>query len=148
MCKVKVSSEDLPGLYQSANSCSIRAQAVYFRSLRWYLLLLIVAALFPFLATSDAMGALVSAILFLVTLGILVFLRVKRPDDIWYNGRAVAESVKTISWRWMMRADPYHDADSLDSVSKDFIRDLRQILSHNESLSHSLEVRSGVKEPI
>ncbi|WP_445156778.1 DUF4231 domain-containing protein [Halomonas sp. E14] len=148
MCKVKVSSEDLPGLYQSANSCSIRAQKVYFRSLMWYLLLLIVAALLPFLVKSTAMGALASAILFLATLGILIFLRVKRPDDIWYNGRAVAESVKTISWRWMMRADPYHDADTLDSVSRDFIRDLRKILSHNESLSHSLEARSGAKEPI
>ncbi|GGG55948.1 hypothetical protein GCM10011403_11340 [Pseudohongiella nitratireducens] len=148
MCEVKVTSEDLPGLYQSANSCSIRAQKVYFNSLKWYLLLLIVAAILPFLAESDALGALASAVLFLVTLGILIFLRVKRPDDIWYNGRAVAESVKTISWRLMMRADPYHDADTLDNVSKNFIHDLRQILSHNESLSHSLEARSGIKEPI
>ncbi|MDR5893153.1 DUF4231 domain-containing protein [Halomonas mongoliensis] len=148
MCKVKVSSKDLPGLYQSADSCSVRAQKVYFRSLMWYLLLLIVAALLPYLAKYDAMGALASAVLFLVTLGILIFLRAKRPDDIWYNGRAVAESVKTISWRWMMRADPYHHADTLDSVSRDFIRDLRKILSHNENLSHSLEAHSGVKEPI
>lgn len=148
MCKVAISSDDLPGLYQSSDQCSIESQKVYFRSLRWYLLLLILAAFLPFLLNVDSIGALSSAILFLVTLGILVYLRVKRPDDIWYNGRAIAESVKTISWRWMMRAEPYHDAANLDDVAKDFIADLKEILKQNNSLSHSLAPRSGIKDPI
>lgn len=93
-------------------------------------------------------GGFFSLILFSVTLGILIFIRVKRPDDTWYNGRAVAESVKTISWRWMMRAEPYNNAERIEDVSRDFIEDLKNILFQNKSLSHALETKSGVKDPI
>ena len=148
MCKVSIKSEDLPGLYQSADQCSIDSQKVYFNGLRLYLILLILAASSTYFLDAESLGALSSAALFLITLGILIYLRVKRPDDIWYNGRAVAESVKTISWRWMMRAEPYHDVANLDDVAKDFIADLKEILRQNNSLSHSLTTRSGVKDPI
>ncbi|MEO1352240.1 MAG: DUF4231 domain-containing protein [Cyanobacteria bacterium J06635_15] len=60
-----------------------------------------------------------SALLFLVTLAILIGLRVKRPDDIWYNGRAVAESVKTRTWRWVMRAEPYSMTNAEAALLRD-----------------------------
>lgn len=148
MASIDIDSESLPGLYQSANQASLDAQNVYFRALRWYLLLLILAAFVSYARPADAVGALISASLFLVTLGILVFIRVKRPDDVWYNGRAVAESVKTISWRWMMRAEPYEDNENIEIVSRAFISDLKSILEQNRSLSHSLQSGSAVNAPI
>lgn len=30
-----------------------------------------------------------------------------QPERAWYDGRAVAESVKTLSWRYAIRADPF-----------------------------------------
>lgn len=143
-----MSSDDLPGLYQSANQASLNAQEYYFRGLRWYLILLICAAFISYARPSDILGALLSAGLFLITLGILIFIRVQRPDDTWYNGRAVAESVKTRSWRWMMRAEPYEDCDNIEIVSKQFISDLKTILDQNRSLSHSLQSTSAAKDPI
>ncbi len=148
MSDPQVSASTLPGLYQSASDASLEAQTLYFRSLKWYLILLVFAALVAFLRPNDVVGALTSAALFFVTLGILIFTRVKRPDDIWYNGRAVAESVKTRSWRWMMRAEPYEDAGNYEIDSKQFINDLKAILNQNRSLSHSLHSASGVQEPI
>lgn len=148
MASNKVDSSHLPGLYQCANQASLDAQESYFSGLRWYLILLVLAAFVSYLRPIDAVGALVSAGLFLVTLGILVFLRVKKPDDVWYNGRAVAESVKTISWRWMMRAEPFEDCENVEVVSKAFINDLKQILDQNRSLSHSLQSGSAVNDPI
>lgn len=141
-------SSELPGLYQSANQASLDAQNYYFAGLRWYLILLVAAAFVSYIRPSDIVGALLSASLFLVTLGILVFIRIKRPDDIWYNGRAVAESVKTISWRWMMRAEPYEDCENIEIVSRSFIGDLKTILDQNRSLSHALQSGSAVSGPI
>ncbi len=126
--KLEVTSNELPGLYQSADQASINAQEKYFKGLRWYLILLISAAFVSYARPNDIAGALLSAGLFLVTLGILILIRVQRPDDTWYNGRAVAESVKTRSWRWMMRAEPYEDCESIEIVSKQFINDLKAIL--------------------
>ncbi len=148
MSELKIDSTDLPGLYQSSGQASLEAQSTYFRSLRWYLILLVLAVFIAFVWPNDSFGALSSAILFLVTLGILIFIRVQRPDDTWYNGRAVAESVKTRAWRWMMRADPYEDTDNIKIVSGQFMNDLKAILNQNRSLSHSLQCASGVNDPI
>lgn len=146
--KIEITSNDLPGLYQSANQASLDAQSNYFRGLRWYLILLICAAFVSYARPSDTVGALLSAGLFLITLGILIFIRVQRPDDTWYNGRAVAESVKTRSWRWMMRAEPYEDCENIEIVSRQFISDLKAILEQNKSLSHSLQSTSAVQDPV
>jgi len=148
VASLDINSEDLPGLYQSANHASLSAQNVYFTCLRWYLFLLVLAAFVSYLRPTDAVGALVSASLFLITLGILIFIRVKRPDDVWYNGRAVAESAKTITWRWMMRAEPYEDDENIEIVSRSFLNDLKTILDQNRSLSHSLQSGSAVNDPI
>ncbi len=147
MTSPAISERVLPGLYQSADRCSLEAQREYFLALRVYLCLLVLAAFVSFVSPRSACGALAAAGLFLATLGILIYLRVKRPDDIWYNGRAVAESVKTRSWRWMMRADPYEEELGDEVVSKSFISDLKAILDQNRSLSSLLAV-SGINEPI
>lgn len=140
--------DTLPGLYQSADAASLEAQSIYFNALKSYLFLLIVAALVSFAWPTDSYGAMASAGLFLITLGILIYLRVSRPDDIWYNGRAVAESVKTRTWRWVMRAEPYEDTDNIERVSKQFISDLKAILNQNRSLSKAMESSAGLEAPI
>ena len=148
MSQLEITSLELPGLYQSSNQASLDAQKYYFRGLKWYLSLLICAACTVFVWPNTAVGAFLSCVLFLVTLGILIFLRVKRPDDTWYNGRAVAESVKTRSWRWMMRAEPYQDTSNKEIVSRQFISDLKSILDQNKGLSESLQSDEGIKDPI
>ena len=148
MTDIEVSSHHLPGLYQSADTASLNGQYRYFAGLRWYLVLLVLAAFVSYLRPNDAAGALLSAALFLITLGILVFIRITRPDDTWYNGRAVAESVKTRAWRWMMRAEPYEDCENLEIVSKGFLSDLKAILDQNKSLSHFLQSNAAIDDPI
>jgi hypothetical protein len=78
----------------------------------------------------------------------MIWLRISKPDDIWYNGRAVAESVKTRSWRWMMRAEPYIDCENVEIMRKHFIIDLRTILKQNESLIGKLGIEASIEDPI
>lgn len=140
--------DTLPGLYQSADAASLKAQSIHFNALKVYLFLLIAAAVVLFVWPADSYGAMASAGLFLITLAILIFLRACRPDDIWYNGRAVAESVKTRAWRWVMRAEPYEDTDNIEKVSKQFINDLKAILNQNRSLSKAIEPSTKLEAPI
>ncbi len=121
----KMTDSDMPGLFQAANDASLEAQKKYYLGLMSYLALLIIAAAISFASGASPLCALLSAVLFVVTLAILIALRVKRPDDIWYNGRAVAESVKTRAWRWMMMAEPYKDGDKPEDDSRRFINDLK-----------------------
>lgn len=136
---MSMNEEDFPALYNSADSASLEAQSNYFKALRLYLFLLILAAFVSFAYPSDVYAAIGSASLFLVSLGILIWLKVQKPEDIWYNGRAVAESVKTRTWRWIMKAEPYDKDVSEDQAKKEFLNDLKSILNQNRSLSHFLE---------
>lgn len=147
---MKFDDKDLPGLFQSADTSSIKEQKKFFNGIFWYLTLLIVAALFAFFADDypNPIFKIISTVLFLLTLFIMIWLRVNRPDDIWYNGRAVAESVKTRSWRWMMRAEPYIDCDNIEIVRKHFVNDLKTILKQNESLIGKLGISASIEEPI
>lgn len=147
---MNMTEQDLPGLYQSADSASIKEQKKYFSSIIWYLLLLILASLFGYFAGDypDPILKIVSSIFFLITLCIIIWQKVNRPDDIWYNGRAVAESVKTRSWRWMMRAEPYIDCENVEIMRKYFINDLKTILKQNESLIGKLGIGASIEDPI
>lgn len=143
--RMKIQEDSLPGLYQSADKASLDSQNKYYLCLSSYLGLLVIASAVSFFVPVNTYGALVSALIFLVTLGILIYLKTNKPDDIWYNGRAVAESVKTLSWKWMMKAEPFHENNSAEV---DFIADLKNVLKQNQSLSTVLNSSEGAKEPI
>jgi hypothetical protein len=147
---MKIEDKHLPGLYQSADTASVNEQKKYFKGITWYLILLIIAALFAYIADDypNPIFKILSTVLFLVTLFIVIWLKVSRPDDIWYNGRAVAESVKTRSWRWMMRAEPYVDSENVEIMRKHFVNDLKTILKQNESLIGKLGIIASVEDPI
>jgi len=147
---IKISDTDLPGLYQSANTASIKEQSKYFNGILFYIILLTIAALFAFFSdsTPNAVTKIISAILFLSSLGVMIWLRVAKPDDIWYNGRAVAESVKTRAWRWMLRAEPYEDSEDIEIMRKKFVKNLKAILEQNQSLIGKLGIFAVVEEPI
>ncbi len=145
---IKMQEEDYPALYNAADAASLKAQSIYFNALRIYLILLVIAAVVAFLWAQHVYGAITSAALFLLTLGILVLFKVKKPEDIWYNGRAVAESVKTRTWRWIMKAEPYDKDESEEQAQKELLSDLKSILSQNRSLSEAIEWTPDLGEAI
>ena len=145
-----IQDNDLPGLYQIADSSSVKEQKIYFNGIKLYLILLLVAASFAYfsIAVSNAIYKYVSAVLFLSNVFLLIWLRSRKPDDIWYNGRAVAESVKTRAWRWMMRAEPYNFSLNIENDRIFFIKDLKTILVQNESLVKKLGLESSIEIPV
>lgn len=146
---MEIEAKDFPGLYQSADQSSVKEQQKYFIGIGTYLVLLIIATSLTYYddIANEPVLKIISAILFLATLSIMIWLRVSKPDDIWYNGRAVAESVKTRSWRWMMKAHPYQSEDDT-VVRKHFINDLKTILTQNENLIGKIGLQASVEEPI
>jgi len=142
-----IENKDFPGLYQSADATSLIMQKRYFGSMLWYILTLFAAAFFAFFNNEPEPSLkIISAILFLISLSLMVWQKVTKPEDLWYNGRAVAESVKTRTWRFIMKATPYEAGD--ESATQRFIADLKEILKENENLISKLGSKTAVKEPI
>ncbi len=139
--------EDYPDLYQTADEASINAQRVYLKTIALYLCLLIAAAICSLAIGTSSFLAILAALIFAGTLFLSIFLVVKRYDKTWYNARAVAESVKTVTWRYMMRAEPYNDPN--DAVARStFINTLKLILEQNTQLAHAFTGDAATIYPI
>ncbi|MEQ6121011.1 DUF4231 domain-containing protein [Reichenbachiella sp. MALMAid0571] len=146
--EIKISSEDYPSLYQSANNASLEAQNNHLTVIRSYLILLFLGSVLTIYADKNSVWAIIGALVFLGTLSLTIFQSVKRFDRIWYNGRAVAESVKTRAWRYMMRAEPYFDAENVQVVRASLRNDLREILKQNMNLGVHLGDQNSTKDII
>ena len=104
------SDADLPPFFTAADTASGNAQKATLMSSRLRLLGAIVAAFggsFTFLIGKLDIWAAVALLGFLVALGSEVFITIARPERRWYQARAGAESVKTLSWRYAVGADPF-----------------------------------------
>lgn len=52
-----------------------------------------------------------------------------KPERTWYEGRAAAESAKTLSWRYMMGAEPFGFGGSQAEIDEVFLGRLGDVLS-------------------
>lgn len=128
---------DFPALYRSADRESVRAQRSYLTSLRVRLCALLVAAFggAVTLTTLDnfQIGGGLAFLAFACALGAELFLATTSPLTAWYEGRAAAESVKTLAWRYMVRAEPF-DLDSPE-VDAQFLAQTYSLLQDLRSIS-------------
>ena len=138
---------DYPALYKAADSASIEAQRTYMRFFRTFLVALIVAAALSLFAGFSSWLAILSALTFVIPLFVSLLLAAKRYDRIWYETRALAESVKTMTWRYIMRAKPYDEAQQPLSRSH-FVGDLRKILDNTRDVCQHFPQIDGNAEQI
>ena len=83
-------------------------------------------------------AAAFAAIAAIVLLGSIVakYIAKQRADEKeWFDGRAVAESVKTLSWRYMMRLEPFEDDATSDHK---FMEELNSILETRTELQYRI----------
>src|SRR5919107_2798446 len=120
---------DYPALYQAAEDASMGGQNTYKRLVQADLALVVAGALLgalAFLVPKDY-AAYFAAVAAIVLLGSVVakFVARQRGDDKeWFDGRAVTESVKTLTWRYMMRLTPFDDNATCD---QEFAKELEAI---------------------
>lgn len=102
--------DDLPAFFRSADRQARVWQRWFQRVQIAQILLLILVAIGG--ATAWRLGSVeVSAWIGAVALGGALLLRLmqsqSRPEERWYEGRAAAESAKTVSWRFAVGAEPF-----------------------------------------
>ncbi len=127
---------DFPGIYQAADTLSGNAQAHFFTALVFNLLSLVLAAAVSVVNYPHWISAVVQAVLLAGAMASSVYLALVRPERLWYSGRAVAESIKTLVWRYVSRAEPFHEAD--DVSKKLLLEKLKQVVKQNKAISDKL----------
>ena len=109
---------EYPELFKEADTLSRKFQKYYYTRLGVELVLTTIAAILGFVAeyspfcSTLQLGALIALVLVLVTRFVVDF------DQDWYKFRSLAESIKTLSWKYVMKSEPFTLEDS-DSMFRD-----------------------------
>lgn len=105
-------ADDYPGLFQSADTASLYGQKFYLRAYGARLLLAVVAAACAAFtvrvgSAGTDIAAVVTAMAFVGILAVDVGVLRGRANKSWYEGRALAESVKTLTWKYAVQGAPF-----------------------------------------
>ncbi len=101
---------DFPLIQQAAGANSQEGQQRYFRDTRRNLIMLIVATVagaFTLRRGTTDWAGVIATIAFLGALYTRLNLLTGRPERTWYDGRAAAESAKTLAWRYAVGGKPF-----------------------------------------
>lgn len=140
-----MTSPILPALYDAADKASRDGQRAYLISRAAQLVLLVVAAASG--AVVCRVGAYDAAgVASLVSFGAVVIIQFvvgwSAQQRAWYDGRAAAESVKHLAWRYAMRAEPYLDDLDVDvrfvkrmNDTLDEVKDLNLATARNDQIT-------------
>ena len=132
MARMGMQEQDFPALYRSADDLALKSQQHFFCALRVQLVTLVFAAILSFVTIPHRSVAAAQLLALLGTLICSIYMLIKRPDRCWYAARAVAESIKTITWRYVCRAEPFRGDDS--SAHEYFRQTLKQIVEQNHEV--------------
>lgn len=127
-CSLK--HQDFPALHKSADALSNSSQGYFFLALGLHVICLITAAALSVLNSPEPGAAVAQGLVMLLAFGCSIYLATKRPDKLWYRARAVAESVKTLSWRYVCRAEPF---DTDDVTARTNFRSRLQLIANQNS---------------
>lgn len=143
---------DLPASFQAADHGSVQAKRIFLLFSRIDLALIIFGAFTTSWAIESDQGRGFLAILgaFSLGAGLLTSLYIKISDaeKTWFSYRAVAESLKTISWRYMTRSTPYEGSITLAEVDKFFTEHLGGILQMPRSKQATLAGEEAIQDQI
>ena len=131
---------DMPAIYRAGGSVSAGAQKDHYSAHGWLLILLMLGAVASALSPAAELIApgsastvlliqrglaILAAATFAAGLWLTGLARSEKWGAAWYDGRALAESAKSMAWKYMMRAPPY---DVLAGADDLFCNDLSKLL--------------------
>ena len=135
--------QDFPGLFCSTDQYSKIAQSRYMMLFRAELIAIVSGGFVGTLSiTNDEWGKGVAALAaFLFLLGLLanIWIRFGRFEQQWYVGRAIAESIKSSTWKYMMEADPFKDSDANETFRNmllTYIKENRTFITGDMPTAH------------
>lgn len=102
---------DMPCYFIDSDEASRKAQNLY-KGITWFALSLMFLSTILVSLSTQLLSWLpnaekVNAIILFFSGTASVWLVFAKPEKKWYLGRAIAESMKTLSWRYMMHAEPF-----------------------------------------
>ena len=124
-----------PTLFYQADNLSNSSQKNYLLNILLTFILSLVSAVLGFLGLTSSNFAFVSAALIFFSILATIYLVLSKKDQTWYRSRALAESVKSISFKYATGAEPFSLQLEGKVVDDNIIDKLNALLKEHQQLS-------------
>ncbi len=129
-------NSNMPSFYTSAEEISGTGQKEYLRLMRTDIGVMLIGALFASFSglNSNTNFFLLVMCAICIGIGMLITIYLSRSSyrKDWHIGRAVAEAIKSLSWRYMMNADPFQGEANDNGMRNKLIDELDKVLEDND----------------
>ncbi|MEU2536606.1 DUF4231 domain-containing protein [Streptomyces iakyrus] len=146
--------QELPGIFTSADEISKQSQKEYLRWTRGRLQLAVLAAASGIVAATsrddswlETSSVCVALISFVTALILEVHLLRDKPEERWYHGRAIAESAKTLAWRFMAIAEPFPESLAPDRAEDVLLARIQDLFAESSANLPGLSAGSSQVTP-
>ena len=131
--------EDYPALFLSADEASNNHQRLFLLLIKAEYAALFLAAVFSMSFFNGILYYATYAVIFVIGLVILLTRALRKPEQDWYRCRALAESVKTLTWRYAMQATPFRGgADKDQQARAEYRNQLHSIFDTNRATAEKI----------
>lgn len=143
---------DYPGIQQAADKASLKAQKYYIILMRANLGISVFAAflaIYNFRSPAPKTAVyIISAILLFLTIILTFIIKQTKYQDHWYQGRALAESIKTLTWRFITCSEGFESSLDQKQVRTRFTSLLSDMERQFSELSNMLDATLASTAPI
>ena len=120
---------DYPHLYEITNERSSKNQKYFLNGIRAEYALLIFIAVNSSLSYMEKYS--VNLVLFVLLIMLLLVRNIINFEQKWYKYRAVTESIKTTTWKFAMKAEPFNGSEEINDA-KQYIGYIRNIIKDSK----------------
>ena len=120
---------DYPHLYEITNERSAKNQRYFLNGIRAEYALLIFIAVNSSLSYMEKYS--VNLVLFVLLIMLLLVRNIINFEQKWYKYRAVTESIKTTTWKFAMKAEPFNGSEEINDA-KQYIGYIRNIIKDSK----------------
>ena len=136
---MKLDNSDYPALFRAADSASLAAQRGYLRLTKATLVLLVtgagLAAVSGEFPAAKSGFAAASAVVLAASLFLSLYQQSLNLEQVWYGGRAVAETGRSMMWRYVTGANPYPMDLAPAEAERKFLADLGSMARERRQLA-------------
>lgn len=134
---MKFEHKDYPSFFKNFDRYSLEGQQTYLKWIRVELIVLIIASLISLFPLDNTIYgkylAISSAFVFSLGIGITFYIKNSKFEDDWYIGRALAESIKSLTWKYLTKGEPFGTDSSNEEIDRKFIELIKELLKENKS---------------
>lgn len=137
-----------PALFKASDIAANGFQRKYLILIRCEYLLLVLASFISMRIFEGKVDYLLFAAIFFLATAALLTRTLSKPEQDWYRCRALAESVKTMTWRYISRSEPFQDDENLPHPQNRFRTHLEELFNHSRSIAEKVDTGWSADEQI